>query len=62
MRLSDDYHDKLSHIEHAVAHHVYSEEGTWFIDLAQSAPAHEQNMITERYSKEYDRYMGVMID
>jgi hemerythrin superfamily protein len=60
--MSEDYHDKLGHIEGAVAHHVYSEEGTWFIDLAQSAPADEQDMMTERYTEEYDRYMGVMLD
>jgi len=55
--LSEDYHDKLAHIEGAVAHHVYSEEGTWFIDLAQSAPRAEQDMIAQRYNEEYARYI-----
>ncbi|MFX8129810.1 hypothetical protein ABTL10_19465, partial [Acinetobacter baumannii] len=56
--LSEDYHDKLEHIEGAVAHHVYSEEGTWFPELAASAPADEQARMTERYTEEYSRYLG----
>ena len=55
---SEDYLDKLGHIEGAVAHHVYSEEGTWFIDLAQSVPPAEQTMMERRYSEEYARYTG----
>lgn len=56
--MSEDYLDKLEHIEGAVAHHVYSEEGTWFIDLVQSAPPADQALIAERYREEYQRYMG----
>ncbi|MBY0519648.1 MAG: hemerythrin domain-containing protein [Sphingomonas sp.] len=56
--MSEDYHDKLEHIRGAVAHHVYSEEGTWFLDLVQSAPPEDQAMIAERYRQEYARYMG----
>ena len=33
--MSQDYLDKLEHIQGAVAHHVYSEEGTWFPELIQ---------------------------
>jgi len=53
--MSEDFHDKLSHIEGAVKHHVYSEEGTWFIDLARM-PAADQTLIEQRYSEEYSRY------
>lgn len=56
--MSEDYQDKLEHIRGAVAHHVYSEEGTWFIDLLQSAPTADQQMIAKRYREEYQRYMG----
>jgi hypothetical protein len=56
--MSEDYLDKLGHIEGAVAHHVYSEEGTWFTDLAQSASAEDQALISQRYTEEYWRYMG----
>ena len=55
---SEDYHDKFEHIRGAVLHHIYSEEGNWFLDLAQKASPAEQAMITERYQQEYSRYMG----
>jgi hypothetical protein len=54
--MSQDYLDKLEHIRGAVAHHVYSEEGTWFAELAESADAAEQDLITRRYDEEYRRY------
>jgi hemerythrin superfamily protein len=56
--MSEDYLDKLEHIEGAVAHHVYSEEGTWFTELAESASPEEQALIGKRYAEEYGRYMG----
>lgn len=55
--MSQDYIDKLEHIEGAVAHHVYSEEGTWFTKLAESASSEELALVTARYSEEYARYM-----
>ncbi len=56
--MSQDYLDKLEHIRGAVAHHVYSEEGTWFPELVEDMPATEQAMITNRYSEEFERYCG----
>lgn len=37
--MSQDFDDKLEHIRGAVAHHVYEEEGMWFIELKEQAPA-----------------------
>jgi hypothetical protein len=56
--LTSDYLDKLEHIRGAVAHHMYEEEGTWFIDLKSKATADEQSQITSRYEEEYSRYVG----
>ena len=56
--MSEDYLDKLGHIEGAVAHHVYSEEGTWFTELAESAGPEAQALISKRYAEEYERYIG----
>ncbi|TPG55382.1 hemerythrin domain-containing protein [Sphingomonas glacialis] len=56
--MSQDYLDKLEHIRGAVAHHVYSEEGTWFLELADDVDATEQALITQRYSEEFARYTG----
>jgi len=56
--MSEDFIDKLEHIEGAVAHHVYAEEGNWFLDLKESATADEEAMLTKRYAEEYKRYVG----
>ena len=56
--MRQDYLDKLGHIRGAVAHHVYSEEGTWFLELKKSASAEEQALIASRYKEEFGRYMG----
>jgi hemerythrin superfamily protein len=56
--MSKDYLDKLERIRGAVAHHIYSEEGTWFSKLAETADAGEQGRITRRYAEEYERYAG----
>lgn len=56
--MSQDYLDKLEHIRGAVLHHVYEEEGNWFLDLRERLPAAEQQLIAERYLEEFERYMG----
>jgi hemerythrin superfamily protein len=56
--MSEDYLDKLEHIRGAVAHHVYSEEGIWFLELAEDIDSAEQALITTRYSEEFERYTG----
>jgi hypothetical protein len=56
--MSQDYLDKLEHIRGAVAHHVYEEEGTWFIELKEKAPAGEQTKLAHRYAEEFNRYVG----
>ncbi|MCX7284918.1 MAG: hemerythrin domain-containing protein [Novosphingobium sp.] len=56
--MSDDFMEKLEHIEGAVAHHVYAEEGNWFLDLKQSATQEQQTLLTQRYAEEYARYVG----
>jgi len=55
---SEDYNDKLGHIRGAVRHHIYSEEGTWFPDLVETAPADVQAKLSARYKVEFERYMG----
>lgn len=56
--LSEDYLDKLGHLEGAVATHVYEEESGWFIDLKRNAPEADQQAATRRYNEEYSRYVG----
>jgi hypothetical protein len=56
--MSQDYIDKLEHIRGAVAHHVYEEEGTWFLEIKEKLSAQKQAKLTERYQEEFDRYVG----
>ncbi len=56
--MSQDFIDKLEHIEGAVAHHMYDEEGNWLLDLKEKASAEQQVRLTERYTEEYKRYVG----
>ncbi|CAN5217724.1 hypothetical protein BH10PSE15_BH10PSE15_03490 [soil metagenome] len=56
--MSQEYLDKLEHIRGAVAHHVYSEEGTWFLTLAEDIGTVEQQRITARYREEFERYIN----
>lgn len=57
--MSRDFTDKLGHIKGAVAHHMYAEEGNWFLDLKERASAKDQVLLTRRYAEEYERYAGV---
>lgn len=56
--MSQDFDDKLEHIRGAVAHHMYEEEGTWFVELKEQVPAADQVKITQRYTEEWQRYVG----
>jgi hypothetical protein len=56
--MSQDFLDKLEHIEGAVAHHVYEEESNWFLDLKTKTPAADQIKLTQRYQEQFARYMG----
>lgn len=56
--MSQEFADKLEHIEGAVAHHVYAEEGNWYIDLKEKASADDQALLTARYTEEFERYCG----
>jgi hypothetical protein len=55
--LSEDFLDKLSHLEGAVGHHVYKEESEWFLELKEKADPETQIRVTDRYLEEYDRYI-----
>jgi hemerythrin superfamily protein len=56
--LSQAFEDKLEHIKGALLHHMYEEEGNWFLDLKQNSSAEDQEMMTIRYAEEFDRYVG----
>lgn len=51
-----DWREKLEHIQGAVQHHVYEEEGTWFAELQQKVPASDRPRLTRRFVEEFERY------
>ena len=55
--MSQEWLDKLEHIRGAVLHHMYEEEGTWFVDLAEQAAA-ESEVLSQRFAEEFERYAG----
>jgi iron-sulfur cluster repair protein YtfE (RIC family) len=56
--MSEDFEDKLGHLQGAVQHHMYKEESDWFVDLKQQAPAADQIILEARYIEEFSRYMS----
>lgn len=55
--MSEDYLDKLGHLEGAVKTHVFQEESDWFVNMKKDAPADAQARATARYAEEYGRYI-----
>ena len=56
--MSEEYLKKLREIRDAVAHHIYEEEGTWFLELKDKLAANDQLKLKQRYQEEFDRYVG----
>jgi iron-sulfur cluster repair protein YtfE (RIC family) len=56
--MSQEFMDKLEHINGAVAHHVYEEESNWFLELKTKTPEVDQVKLTQRYQEHFARYMG----
>ena len=54
--MSEEWRDKLEHIQGAVLHHVYEEEGKWFAELQQHVPPAERTRLTRRFVEEFERY------
>jgi hypothetical protein len=55
---SQEFLDKLEHVRGAVLHHMYEEEGTWFMELLDKVPREEHVRLTERFTEEFERYTG----
>ncbi|NWG45059.1 MAG: hemerythrin domain-containing protein [Alphaproteobacteria bacterium] len=53
---SKEWSEKLEHIRGALLHHMYEEEGNWFLDLKDQYA--DQKTLTARFAEEYNRYVG----
>jgi hypothetical protein len=56
--MSREYLELLEQLRVAVTHHMYEEEGTWFLDLAETLTEDDDVKLTQRYNEEFDRYVG----
>lgn len=54
--MSKEWMDKLEHIQGAVAHHMYQEEGTWFPELIEQIPQDQHEHVVVRFREEFERY------
>jgi len=54
--MSQDWMDKIEHIEGAVRHHMFEEEGTWFLELKEKGK--NPGKTAMRFKEEYERYVG----
>lgn len=56
--MTEEWQEKLRHIESALQQHMYQEESTWLPALGENLPADEKQRMTARFLEEYERYMG----
>ncbi|MDF2638729.1 MAG: hypothetical protein K0R64_1713 [Novosphingobium lindaniclasticum] len=54
--MSEEWQEKLRHIESALQQHMYQEENSWLPALAADLPDAEKDRIGARYTEEYGRY------
>lgn len=48
--------EKLEHIRGAVLHHIFEEEGFWFLEIKEKYE--DQAFLDRRFVEEYERYAG----
>ncbi|MGB3807152.1 MAG: hemerythrin domain-containing protein [Erythrobacter sp.] len=53
---TEDWMEKLEHVQSAVQQHIYQEEGSWLPDVVEKASPAEREMMSRRYAEEYERY------
>lgn len=53
---SEEWVEKLDHIESAVQQHVYQEESSWLPDIIRNAPIDERERLSMEYRDYYARF------
>ena len=56
--MSQEWLDKLEHIQGAVAHHMYEEESTWFGEVREALRGKDEAMHTSRFREEFEKQSG----
>ncbi|MBY0342394.1 MAG: hemerythrin domain-containing protein [Sphingomonadales bacterium] len=53
---SQEWHEKLDHIESAVQQHVYQEEGSWLPDVIRYAPLQARQRMSIEFREYFERF------
>lgn len=53
---SQEWREKLEHIESAVQQHVYQEESSWLPDVIRNAPLDERQRMSVEFREYFDRF------
>jgi hemerythrin superfamily protein len=56
--MSEEFQEKLGHIEGALQQHMYQEEGTWLPALCDKLPPDEKSRMSERFMEEFNHYQS----
>jgi hemerythrin superfamily protein len=56
--MSEEWREKLEHIQGAVQQHVYQEESSWFPEVAETIDGDLSAHLDARYREETQRYFG----
>jgi hypothetical protein len=55
--MSQEYLDQLETIRAAVLHHMYEEEGKWFLQIKSRLSLADQDVLGVRYQQEFERHV-----
>ena len=53
---TQEWHEKLDHIESAVQQHVHQEEGSWLPDVIRYAPVDVRQRMSVDFREYFDRF------
>ena len=53
---TQEWHEKLDHIESAVQQHVYQEEGSWLPEVIRYAPIEARQRMSTEFREYFDRF------
>lgn len=56
--MSQEWRDKLEHIQGAVAHHMYEEESEWFGEIREAMRGADEALHARRFREEFEKYSG----
>lgn len=56
--MGEEWRDKMEHLKSATLQHVYSEENTWFPELAENATPEKRKDLSRKYADAFERYGG----